>query len=336
MSAPARPATLRAVAERAGVSVRTVSNVVNDYVHVAPTTRAAVQRAIDELGYRPNLAARQLRRGRTGLLGLVLPELVSPYFAEVAALVVRHAAGRGWTVLVDETGGDAAREGALLGRVGTSMVDGLVVSPWSLSPDDIAGAAGDLPVVILGERAAATVDRVAIDNVAAARDATAHLLATGRRRLGVIGLQPHLANATAVQRLRGVHEALAAAGVAPDPAREIATRTLHRDDGATATADLLARAPDVDGVVCFTDELALGVLRALADRGRSVPGDVAVIGIDDIEDGRFSVPRLSTVAPDKARIAEVAVDTLLRRVTGAPGDPTDVVAAHRLIVRESS
>ncbi|WP_375483425.1 LacI family DNA-binding transcriptional regulator [uncultured Jatrophihabitans sp.] len=330
---PDRPPSLRTVADLAGVSVRTVSNVVNDYVHVAASTRATVQRAIDELGYRPNLAARQLRGGRTGLLGLVLPELASPYFAELAALIAGQAAQHGWTVLADETAGDAERERALLGRTTTNVVDGLVVSPWSLAPDEIVAVADGLPVVVLGERSAADADHVAIDNVAAARDATAHLLARGRKRLAVIGLQPHLSNDTAAQRARGVRKALGRR----KPVAEIATTTLHRADGAAAVASLLASGTDIDGLICFTDELALGAIRQLADRGVGVPHDVAVVGIDDIEDGRYSVPRLTTVAPDKHTIAETAVRSLLARIEGSPEHrPTDSVVPHRLIVRESS
>lgn len=335
MPEPVRPPNLRAVAERAGVSVRTVSNVVTDYPHVAPATRAAVRAAIDDLGYRPNLAARQLRQGRTGLLGLVLPELISPYFVELAALLVRQAAERGWTLLVEETGGDARREGALLDRRGANLVDGLIVSPWSLAPDEIVRASGDLPVVILGERAAVMTDRVAMDNVAAARDAATHLLLSGRTRVGVIGLQPHLANGTAAQRLRGVHEALRARGLAPDADREVVTTTLHRGDGAAAVGQLLSRGSRFDALVCFTDELALGAIRMLTDRGYSIPRDVAVVGIDDIEDGRFSVPRLTTIAPDKARIAAAAVELLLCRVGGHAGEPADIIVGHRLLVRES-
>ncbi|WP_460604366.1 LacI family DNA-binding transcriptional regulator [Jatrophihabitans fulvus] len=332
-----RPPSLRTVAERAGVSVRTVSNVVNDYVHVAPATREAVQRAIDEVGYRPNVAARQLRGGRTGLLGLVLPELHSPYFAELAALIARQAADRGWTVLADETAGDADRERALLGRTATNVVDGLVVSPWALSPDEIAAAAGGLPVVVLGERSAATVDRVAIDNVAAARDATRHLIERGRTTLAAIGLQPHLSNETAAQRVRGFRSALRTAKLPRSTHREIATQTLHRADGAAAVASLLDRDATVDGLVCFTDELALGAIRELTDRGVRVPDDIAVVGIDDIEDGRYSVPRLTTVAPDKDAIAGTAVRTLIDRIEqGSRIQPSDVVVPHRLIVRESS
>src|SRR4051794_38522627 len=114
---PRVPVSLKDVALRAGVSVRTVSNVVNDFPWVAPETRARVQRAIDELQYRPNAAARQLRGGRSGLIGLIIPEIASPYFGEVAALLTRGAEERSWTLLVDQTDGDADRERRLLDGV---------------------------------------------------------------------------------------------------------------------------------------------------------------------------------------------------------------------------
>lgn len=213
----------------------------------------------------------------------------------------------------------------------------MIVSPWGLSPDQAAEAAGSRPLVVLGERTAATADRVAIDNVAAARDAASHLISLGRRRLVAIGRQPQLANATASLRIKGYRQALRRAGLPNDHKREIAVDTLHRIDGAAAVTQLLDAGMDFDGAVCFTDELALGAIRALADRGRRVPDDVAVIGIDDIEDGRFSVPRLSTIAPDKAAIAAHAIDSVLARLGGgAAAAATEIVVPHRLTVRESS
>ncbi|WP_433603936.1 LacI family DNA-binding transcriptional regulator [Dactylosporangium sp. CA-139114] len=334
-------ASLKDVAERAGVSIRTVSNVVNDFPLVAAGTRERVQRAIDELQYRPNAAARSLRGGRSGLVGLVLPEIASPYFGELAALVTRAAERRSWTVLVEQTDGDPERERRLLdgGRApGGQVVDGLLISPWALSPADLRPHPGGAPVVLLGEQdGGGLFDRVAIDNVAAAADVTRHLLATGRRRIAVVGLQPHLANGTAQQRHRGYRAALAEAGVRPDPALEVPVRRLHRADGAAALTALLDDGRDFDALFCFTDQLALGALRAAGERGVRVPQDVALAGFDDIEDGRFSTPSLTTVAPDKAAIAEAALDRLAERLGPGPAGPArSVVVAHRLIGREST
>jgi DNA-binding LacI/PurR family transcriptional regulator len=330
-------ATLSEVAAHAGVSVRTVSNVVNDFPHVAPATRARVRQSLDELGYRPNLAARQLRRGRTGMIGLVVPEITSPYFGELASTVVAAAAARGWTVLVDETGGDADRERLLLGSPGARVLDGLIFSPWALGPDDLRREAGAVPLVLLGERyTEGVVDHVAIDNVAAAEEATAHLLGLGRRRVAAIGLQPHLTNGTAAQRLVGYRRALRAADIAPDPALELPVRRLHRADGVAAVRALVASGARPDALFCFTDELALGAMRGLSDAGLSVPVDVAVVGFDDIEDGRYAVPSLTTISPAKAQIAELALDRLLARIAAAESPAQDFVAEHRLIAREST
>ncbi|MEV4145656.1 LacI family DNA-binding transcriptional regulator [Amycolatopsis sp. NPDC049691] len=324
---------LRDVAEHAGVSVRTVSNVVNGFRYVAPATRERVQASIDALGYRPNMAARTLRRGRTGLVALVVPEIDSPYFAELAARTVRIAERRGLTVLIDQTDGDAEREKELLHGRRSQLVDGVLFSPWAVAPAELAARTDTVPLVLLGEHdGAAGVDHVAIDNVAAAREATGHLLATGRRRIAALGIQPRSLNATARQRLTGYHQALAEAGVPAEADLEVPVRRLHRADGHRAMLELLDRAEPPDAVFCFTDELALGALRAAADRGVTVPGDLALVGFDDIEDGRFSVPALTTVSPDKDRIAELALD----RLAAEPGPPRSIVAPHRLVVRGTS
>jgi DNA-binding LacI/PurR family transcriptional regulator len=329
-------ATLSEVAARAGVSVRTVSNVVNDFPNVAPATRERVRRALDELGYRPNLAARQLRGGRTGMIALVVPEITSPYFAELASAVVREADRRGWTVLVDETGGQADRERLLLGGPGARLVDGLIFSPWALGPEDLHRQPGAVPLVLLGERyVEGTVDHVAIDNVLAATEATRHLIDLGRRRIAAIGLQPHLSNGTAVQRALGYRRALELAGIVVDSALEMPVERLHRRDGAAAVGRLLSGTRP-DALFCFTDELALGAMRTLADAGLRVPDDVAVVGFDDVEDGRYAVPSLTTVSPAKSRIAGLALDMLLARIGAPDSPPHDLVAEHRLVLRETT
>jgi DNA-binding LacI/PurR family transcriptional regulator len=333
--------SLRDVAAHAGVSVRTVSNVANDFAHVAPGTRQRVQRAIDELGYRPNAAARQLRRGRTETISLVVPEIASPYFAELASLIVRIAEERGWTVHIDQTDGDADRERRMAAGPGGQSVDGVICSPWAVGPEELSHRASG-PVVLLGERGGSGgLDHVAIDNVRAGRAATTHLVRTGRRGIAAIGVQPHLENGTARLRLAGHRAALVAAGL---PVREELVQEvdrLHRPDGAAAMARLLDAARQdpargVDAVFCFTDELALGAMRTLADRGLRVPEDVAVVGFDDIEDGRYSVPSLSTVSPDKDEIARLALQCLADRIADPDAPARDLVAGHELRVRGST
>ena len=331
-------ASLREVAERAGVSIRTVSNVVSGFAQVAPQTRARVQQAIDELQYRPNAAARHLRGGRTGLVALAIPEIASPYFGELAGLLVREAEQRSWMLLVQQTDGDAGHERRLLDGVRGQVIDGLVLSPWALSPRELRRGPGGVPVVLLGEQDGdGLLDHVAVDNVAAAREVTRHLIGLGRRHIAAVGLQPHLENATAARRLEGYRRALAETGLPVQPALEVPVQRLHRADGAAAMTRLLESGQPVDAVFCFSDQLALGAMQAALRHGRRIPADLAVAGFDDVEDGRYATPALTTISPDKAAIAREALACLADRLGGPADHPARrIVVAHHLEVREST
>lgn len=331
-------ASLRDVAKLAGVSIKTASNVVNNYEHVSARTRLRVQQAIDELDYRPNVSARHLRGGKSGVIALAVPDLASPYFSELASAVSRAAEQRSWTLLIDQTDGDPVLERRVVAGVSTRLIDGVILSPLALGGEDIIAAQRTVPLVLLGERVAeGPADHVAIDSVAAARDAVTHLLSLGRRRIAAVGYQRIESGETARLRAAGYEAALRAAGVSDDPRLHVETESYHRADGAAAMAELLALREPPDAVVCFNDLLALGAMRAAHQAGRSIPDDIAVIGIDDVEDGRYSTPTLSTIAPDKAEISRVAVDYLLSRITaGNDLPPRECVVAHQLVVREST
>jgi DNA-binding LacI/PurR family transcriptional regulator len=331
---------LRDVAERAGVSIRTVSNVVNGYAQVSDETRRRVEQAVAELGYHPNLLARNLKRGRTGLIALVVPELDVPYFSELARAVVAKARLHGYTVVIDQTDGEPDRERELIMRgASAALFDGVILSPLVLSQADLARRDAAGPLVLLGERIAASpYDHVAIDNVAAASAATEHLLALGRTRIAAVGDQPYDTGETAQLRTRGYREAHAARGLRADDSLIVSTHKFHRSDGAAAMADLLDH-PDgpPDAVFCYNDLLALGAIRTLLTRGVRIPDDVAVVGFDDIEAGRYNTPTLTTISPDKTMIAQLAVDRLVSRLDGrSPGEPTELWAPYRLEIREST
>lgn len=342
MSTADGPARLKDVAVLAGVSVKTVSNVVNDYPFVRPATRTRVQEAIAELGYRPNMTARNLRSGRSGVIALAVPELDAPYFSELAHHVVRAAMGHGWTVLVDETGQihDRAvreRERSAAAGIRGHLIDGVILSPLALDDADVAQY-GSVPLVLLGERLGSDVaDHVAIDNRGAAAEATRHLLEAGRRRIAVIGSQPPPYGHSARLRLQGYRDALAAAQVRYDSALVVPALEWRREAGVQGARRLLELAEPPDAVFCFNDLLALGAIHALRDAGVRVPADLAVVGFDDIEESRFSTPTLTTVAPDKAAIAQQAVAHLARRLERGPDwQPEEIAVDYRLEVRESS
>ncbi len=329
---------LRQVAEHAGVSVKTVSNVVRGTVRVSPPTRERVERSLAQLGYRPNLSARHLRQGRTGVVALAVPALDAAYFSALARATITAASVHGWTVLIDQTDGEVEREVDIMAGSGSHLVDGVVLSPLGLGAAELEGRRPTVPIVLLGERVFdGPDDHVAIDNVRAAREATAHLLDLGRRRIAAVGAQEQASAGTARLRLQGWRGAHEAAGVAAPTPLVAAVDRFDRSSGAAAAERLLALEDPPDALFCFNDQLALGAMRTLALHGVRVPDDVAVVGFDDIEDGAFSVPSLTTVRPDLAALAREALQLLAARIVGTDtGPPREVTVGHALVVREST
>ncbi|MQA02186.1 MAG: LacI family DNA-binding transcriptional regulator [Streptosporangiales bacterium] len=326
------------VAKLAGVSAKTVSNVVNGYEHVSPEMRAKVLAAITELNYVPNVSARSLRTGRTKVIALALPDLAVPYFGELARHITRAAEEHDFTILIDQTDGLVDRERQIASGLRDNVIDGLIFSPLALGAEEIAAASSETPMVLLGEREhPATTDHVAFDNIAAARLATGHLVRLGRTRIAAIGSQVERRVGTGALRLEGHQSALKDAGLPVDDQLVVPTRRLHRMEGVRAMDELLDLPEPPDAVVCFNDLVALGALYTLRRRGLRVPDDVAVVGFDDIEESTYSNPTLTTISPDKERIATTAIDLLVRRLAGKRGtDSREVLVDFQLVQREST
>ena len=335
--------TMRDVASLAGVSSKTVSNVVNNHPHVHPETRARVQRAIGELGYRPNFSARGLRSGRTGVIGLAVPELRQNYFAELADEVIAAAENHGLGVIVDQLGGTRQHEVDVLTN-GLRQTDGLLFSPERLGTEDLQllDYVG-FPLVLLGERIfGGPTDHVTMHNVSAARAATEHLIDRGRDRIAVVGAHPDGREnqiRPADLRIRGYRQALFEAGIEHDPQLERRVAPWHPQNGAEATRELLASGLQFDALFALNDTLAVGALRALGEAGVRVPEDVAVIGFDNIDTGRFTLPSLSSVDPGRGEIARTAVEMLIERIEGGQGArrPARLYKADfHIVTREST
>jgi len=330
--------TLHDVARVAGVSIKTVSNVINDYPHIRPATKQRVEEAIAELGYTPNLTARNLRSGRTGAIALALPDLGLAYFAELAASVIAEAEASGVSVLVEQTGADPERERQLLRSPRLKLTDGLIFSPLGMGQEDAAALDVPYPMVLLGERIfGGPTDHVTMRNVEAARAATDFLLSSGRRRIAVVGAHEGEVIGSAALRLQGYREALEAAGIAYDEDLIGYTTFWHRANGALSMRELLARGVEFDAVFGLNDTLALGAMRALQESGRHVPDDVAVVGFDGLDEAEYSIPSLTTVDPGREWIAKTAVQTLLERIAGdADAAPRTLLADFRILERESA
>lgn len=331
-----RSAGVKDVAALAGVSWKTVSNVIHDHPNVRPATRQRVEAAIAELGYRPNIAGRQLRRGRSDTVALALPEIVSPYFGAVAQAVIAAAAERGLSVLIDVTGGLPDREIAVAQGYRTRHIDGIIFSPLGIEAADLARYRDTTPMVLLGEHLVGVgIDHVAIDNVGSAAQATEHLLARGRRRIAFMGEQPDGPRGTGDVRLAGYKLALTSAGLGVDPELVTAVGDYTRHEGQARARELIGRT-EFDAILCANDLLAIGAIRALREAGIDVPGQVAVIGWDGIEEGEFASPALATIAPDIEAIARLAISSLVARIEGSTLPPAEHVAPYRLLARRSS
>lgn len=329
-------ATVRDVAERAGVSPKTVSNVINGEVFVRPDTRIRVEKALSELDYVPNLSARSLRNGRSGLIALALPDLATQYSGEMAHHFVEAAHARGWGVQIEETATRPQREDELLSRARSHLVDGLILNPVRLDDSAVTRSSSLPPVVLIGEVEQDVTDQVRVDSVGAAREMTQLLISRGATSIAVVGSAQRLPAATARMRTEGYRDAMDAAGLPRNNDLELSCPAWTSESAATVVAEFLARHSLPDAFFCFTDSLAVGTLSAITDAGHRVPDDTLVAGFDDIEASRYTVPPLTTVSFDKRAFADAALDRLTLRIGDREAPSQTVLIPHRILERAST
>ena len=329
---PTGRVSMAMVAARAGVSGQTVSRVVNDSPRVDPATRERVEEAMAELGYRPHRAARALRTGRSETLGVVAQTLATVGNSALLQAVAEAAEARGYALAV-VTLGSAGRIAEAFDRLHDQGVDGAIVLNEASALARDADPAG-LALVVVDAPADPRFAVIGTDHAAGARAATAHLLDRGATT--VHHLAGPAGSFAAAERERGWREELAARGVRiPEPLRGDWSAGSGHDRGGVLAAD-----PTVTAVFAANDQMALGLLRALADAGRGVPEDVAVLGFDDIADAAEFGPPLSTIRQDFAALGELAVRLVVDRVEGrGASDPallTPALLAPALIRRASA
>ena len=259
---------LHDVAKAASVSFKTVSNVVNNHPHVRPETRAQVQAAIDELGYQPNVSARHLRSGRSGVISVAVPELSLAYFAQLADEVIQAAQKRGLIVLVEQTVGDRDRDSRCCEVLGCQLTDGLLFSPLGSASTTPHCVDIDTPLVLLGERIFhGPADGVTMRNVEVTQAATEHLFGLGRRRIAVLGAHDGEVVGSAGLRFTGCRQALEGAGIEFDESLVAHVGLWQRANGAEGIKKLLDADVQVEGGFAMNDELALGAMRMLQRAG---------------------------------------------------------------------
>ncbi|MEV5604664.1 LacI family DNA-binding transcriptional regulator [Streptomyces sp. NPDC052299] len=330
----ARSTTLSEVARRAGVSLTTASKAINGQPRVSDEARARVLKAARELAYTPNRIARSLMSGRTGTVGLVVADSDAQRFVLPILLGAEEALSEiDLSMIVSDARGDRARLRRIVERFADRQVDGVLVVGDNNTSTPRIGRLLDQPVVyVYGETGAADVVHVP-DDLGGARELTEHVLAGGRRRVAVV-TGPREARAV-VERVRGVSAALADAGL--DLAHEVLYGQWSQRSGRGLTERLLAAAPDVDAILCGSDQLAVGVTEALRGAGRRVPQDVALTGFDNWS--VFAVesdPPLTTVDMNLHTLGAGAVRDLFDMIDGRPVGAG--VRLHRcsVVVREST
>jgi LacI family transcriptional regulator len=338
-----RPPTIRDVARLAGVSTATVSRILSGTGEARPDTQARVLAAVQELDYRPSGVARSLKLGSTRTIGLIVTDILNPYFPELIRAIEDAAQARDLAIMLCNGQEDADREATYLELLSERRVDGIIVASGSLSERHGHWLrSAPIPVVLVNCRLADGSRPAALtDNVKAARLATEHLLALGHRRLGHITGRP--TDAATDDRLAGVRAAISSAGL-PRDALVVVEGNGHVTGGVRGMGKLLAT-HGVTGVICYNDLTAIGALRAIRDHGMDVPSDVSVVGFDDIDLASLVDPPLTTVAQDTETMGRWAVEHLVEILglsheqapgSAAPPDAGLLLLPGTLRIRESS
>lgn len=324
--------TMRDVAKAAGVSVGTVSNYINRSEPVAAATAVRIQAAIDALGYRVDVTARAFRTGQTYTIGLVVPTITNPYFAEVARAVTHDLWQHGFQTFLCDADADPTRERTFLEQLASRRVDGVLLIHCG-DAVELGRLAEhlDVPTVFL-DRAVPDQHAVETDNRLGGELAARHLIDLGHRRVGVLAGGHLVANIG--ERIEGFDRTFASMSVeTPEPPIVVGPQALelgYRID------ELLRHEPRPTAVFATNDIVAIGAWRTLVELGVRVPEDVSLIGFDDIEMSRLTVPALTTVAQDKPAIGREAAALLLSVIRGEARTPELRRVAPRLVVRGST
>lgn len=320
--------TMKDVASRAGVGLKTVSRVVNGEAGVTPDTERRVQEAIEALGFRRNDSARVLRKGRTASIGLVLEDLADPFYGPLSRAVEEVARAHGALLINGSSAEDADREQELVLAFCARRVDGLIVIPAGgdhryLEPEIKAGVA-----TVFVDRPAGRIDADAVlsDSFGGAREGVAHLVAHGHRRIGFIGDQPRIHTAT--ERLRGYRAAMEEAGLAVDDAW-VALGSTDPERVRSATEAMLSGPSPVTAIFSGNNRVTVTVVRTLAGRSRPV----ALVGFDDIE--LADLLGITVISQDAAALGRTAAERLFRRLDGVDDSPARVIVPTALIARGS-
>ena len=329
-------ATIREIAELAGVSIATVSRVVNGREDVSPETRELVQRVVRERGYTANRNARGLSAGKTGLIGATVPMLHHAYFSYILAGAAEGLYEQDMRLVLSPTMHEHHREVSLIERLMHGTTDGAVIILPEESSDELELLLNHGyrfvvidPLLPLNER----IPAVSAAHAAGADQAMKHLLSLGHTRIAAI-TGPRGWKATDDRR-RGYYAALAAAGIMPDPELEVESN-FEIGGGVVAAEKLLDVAEPPTAIFCFNDNMAIGAMQTARARGVRIPEDLSIVGFDDLQEAEIVTPALTTIRQPLAEMGRIAVSLLMRLLDNQRLEALHVELGTRLVVRDST
>ena len=333
-----RNVTVADIARAAGVSMMTVSRVINHKGEVSAATRQRVQKIIDRLSYRPSGIARSLATRHSGTIGLVIPDVSNPFFADVARGAEHVACAEGYNIFLCNTEEDQQRELDVVHSLEEKRVDGVVLFS-RLGPRQLFGVLKHQPAAVLINRQTSkknntpAIGTVRLDDVLGGQLVIRHLLDRGHQAIGFLAGPPTSHSGRA--RSKGYHQTLTEAGLSPNPLwKHHCAPTV--EGGYAAAHDLLSAQPELTALFCFNDLVAVGALQACAELGRSVPLDLAIAGYDDIPLAALVTPPLTTCRTPRYELGAEAVHLLLNRIRGCDDPCKEVILQPQLIIRASA
>jgi LacI family transcriptional regulator len=327
-------ATIADVARQAGVSVSTVSHVLNGTRRVAPETAQTVQAVIDAIGYRPNVLARSLKTASSRSVGIAISAIANPYFSDIICAIEAECARLGMMVFLSDTQDDPERELAILDAFHQRRVDGVILAP-SADPECRALAqikSARLPCVLVDRTPDPTFDQVGVNNHEAMANLVDYVTGLGHRRIGYVGGHPGFQ--TTLERIAGYRDSLEQRGVSPDE-RYLVTGSASTESATVAAHALLSLPEPPSAIVAGNNMATIGTMRAIRARGLRVPDDVSVAGFDDFEWADCFEPRLTLIAQPCGDIGERAAALLMERIANPEGTRQTIRLEAKMILRDS-
>ncbi len=328
-------ATIKEVAKLAGVSISTVSRTLSKKVFVEEATRERVLKAVKQLAYKPNFMAKGLKEGYSKTLALVLPDIMNPFFPAMVKHIERHAADKGYSIILYDSGGDPRQEKKYMEAFKSHFVDGVI---YTSASDDMTLARmladNQMPVVVMNRESGSDIPCVVSNNREGARAVINHLVANGHRKIACLAV-PMEQQKRYRERYEGCLEAFRAHGI-DEYRRYLAKNVNTIEDACAATRRLLERSDPPTAIFVFQDMLALGVYSGVHDCGLRIPDDVSVAGFDNIYLSQHLTPPLTTHEQPVDKMAEIAVAGLIGQIekSGKPG-PALVEVKGSLVIRKS-